>query len=281
MAIVTRFAPSPTGYLHLGHAYSAWVAWDAARRAGGRFLVRLEDIDPQRCRPAFAAAALEDLEWLGLRWDGEVRVQSAHLDEYRAVLDGLRVRGLIYPCFCSRADIAREVAAAAGAPQGPEGPMYPGTCRELPAELAAARVAAGELHAWRLDLAAALRGAPVLRFHEEGAGWVAVDARLFGDVVLGRREVPASYHLCVTHDDARQGVSLVTRGEDLRAATHLHVVLQHVMGWPTPAYAHHRLVFGADGMRLAKRDGAASVRGLRAAGVAAGEVLRRAGVGEH
>ena len=265
----------------MGHAFSAWVAWDAARRAGGRFLVRLEDIDPQRCRPAFAAAALEDLEWLGLRWNGEVRVQSAHLDEYGAALDSLRVRGLIYPCFCSRADIAREVAAAAGAPQGPEGKVYPGTCRGLPAEQAAARVAAGEPHAWRLDLAAALCGVPALRFHEEGAGWVAVDARLFGDVVLGRRDVPASYHLCVTHDDAVQGVSLVTRGEDLRAATHLHAVLQHVMGWPTPRYGHHRLVVGADGRRLAKRDAADSVRGLRAAGLAPAEVLRRAGVGEH
>jgi glutamyl-Q tRNA(Asp) synthetase len=287
--VVTRFAPSPTGHLHLGHVYAAWVAWQAARRAGGRFLVRLEDIDPQRCRPAFATALLEDLAWLGLHWDGAVRVQSAHLDEYGAVLDGLRARGLIYPCFCSRAGVVREIAAAGGAPHGaphdPVGAAYPGTCRPLPAGRVAARMAAGEPYVWRLDLAAALRVAAhpqenrALRFHEDGVGWVAVDARRFGDVVLGRRDVAASYHLCVTHDDAAQGVSLVTRGEDLRGATHLHVVLQHVMRWPTPAYAHHRLLVGPDGRRLAKRDGATSVRALRAAGVPAAEVLRRAGAG--
>jgi len=273
--------------------YAAWTAWRAARRStgdtGGTFLLRLEDIDPQRCTPAFAAAVLEDLGWLGLRWDGEVRVQSAHLDDYRAVLEALRARGLVYPCFCSRADVAREIAAAAAAPQadrtrpphGPQGEAYPGTCRGLPVAEAVARVAAGMPHAWRLNLAAALRGAPPLRFEEHGVGAVAVDARPFGDVVLGRRDVPASYHLCVTHDDAAQGVTLVTRGEDLRAATHLHVVLQHVMGWPTPTYAHHRLLTGPDGQRLAKRDGAASVRSLRAAGLAANDVLRMACVGEH
>jgi glutamyl-Q tRNA(Asp) synthetase len=266
MPVVTRFAPSPTGMLHLGHVHAALFAWSRARRADGRFLVRLEDIDPARCRPAFAAAALEDLAWLGLHPDGPVRVQSDHLDEYRAALAALAGRGLLYPCFCSRAEIARELAASAAAPHAPDGaPLYPGTCRALSAAARAAKLAAGAPHAWRLDMAAALDGAPALGFMD-GATWTEAAPAAFGDVVLGRRDAPCSYHLCVTHDDALQGVTLVTRGEDLRPATHLHVLLQHLMGWPTPAYAFHRLIRGADGARLAKRDGAAAVRQLREAG---------------
>ena len=274
--MVTRFAPSPTGFLHLGHVHAAWIAWDAARRAGGRFLVRLEDIDPARCRPAFAAAALEDLAWLGLRWDGEVRVQSAHLAAYRGVLDTLAARRLVYPCFCSRAVVAREVAAAGAAPHGAEGPVYPGTCRGMADAERAARRARGEPHAWRLDMTAALRSVDtaLLGFREHGV-WVAADPSRFGDVVLGRRDVPASYHLCVTHDDAAQGVSLVTRAEDLLPATQLHVLLQLLMAWPTPDYAHHPLITDKDGARLSKRGGAAAVRDLRARGVSAAEVVKK------
>jgi glutamyl-Q tRNA(Asp) synthetase len=258
--------------------HAASVAWRAAREAGGRFLVRLEDIDAQRCRPAFAVAVLEDLEWLGFSSDGPVRAQSMHLAEYRGVLEGLAARGLVYPCFCSRAEIAREVATAGAAPHAGEGGMpYPGTCRRLSAAVRAERVAAGEAHAWRLDMAAALSQAPALRFFEAGEGWLdAAPARGFGDVVLGRRDVPASYHLCVTHDDALQGVTLVTRAADLRPATHLHVLLQHLMGWPTPDYAHHRLLTGANGVRLSKRHGAVAVRELRAGGAASADVLRMA-----
>lgn len=276
MPVVTRFAPSPTGFLHLGHVHAAWIAWDAARRAGGRFLVRLEDIDPARCRPAFAAAALEDLAWLGLRWDGEVRVQSAHLAAYRGVLDTLAARRLVYPCFCSRAVVAREVAAAGAAPHGAEGPVYPGTCRGMADAERAARRARGEPHAWRLDMTAALRSVDttLLGFREHGV-WVAADPSRFGDVVLGRRDVPASYHLCVTHDDAAQGVSLVTRAEDLLPATQLHVLLQLLMAWPTPDYAHHPLITDKDGARLSKRGGAAAVRDLRARGVSAAEVVKK------
>jgi glutamyl-Q tRNA(Asp) synthetase len=278
MAVVTRFAPSPTGYLHLGHVHAAWVAWDAARRAGGRFLLRLEDIDPQRCRPEYAAAALEDLAWLGLHWDGAVRVQSAHLAEYSAVLGQLAARGLVYRCFCSRAAVAREAAASAAAPHGPDGgTLYPGTCRRLGAEEAAARAARGDPHAWRLDMAEALRAAgDGLRFHEAGEGWVEAEPAAFGDVVLGRRDAPASYHLCVTHDDALQGVTLVTRALDLKPATHLHVLLQRLMGWETPEYAHHGLVVGSDGARLSKRNGARPVREFRGEGRDAKEVLREA-----
>ncbi len=279
MPIVTRFAPSPTGPLHLGHVRAAHMAWRAAREAGGRFLLRLEDIDPQRCRPEHAEAVLEDMAWLGLHWDGAVRVQSAHLGEYRVVLEGLAARGLAYPCFCSRADIAREQAASAAAPHGPDGgPLYPGTCRALAPGVRAARLAAGAPHAWRLDMAAALRAAPgQLRFHDAAEGWVAAAPAAFGDVVLGRRDAPASYHLCVTHDDALQGVTLVTRGVDLLPSTHVHVLLRALMGWPTPDYAHHGLVLGADGERLSKRDGGVSVAALRRAGASAEEVIRKAG----
>jgi glutamyl-Q tRNA(Asp) synthetase len=276
--VVTRFAPSPTGRLHLGHAHAAIFAWRAARQAAGRFLLRIEDIDPVRCRPEFTDAILEDLAWLGLDWDGEVRVQSRHLPEYRAALEALAARGLLYPCFCSRADIAREFAASGSAPHGPNGPLYPGTCRRLSAAERAARIAAGEAHAWRLDMAAALAAVPEpLTFDESGEGRIPCDPAQFGDAVLGRKDVPASYHLAVTHDDALQGVTLVTRGADLKPATHLHRLLQTLMGWPEPAYAHHPLLLGPDGKRLAKRDRAVTLADLRKAGHSPAEVRAMAG----
>jgi len=270
MSIVTRFAPSPTGFLHLGHAFSALIAWRRARAGGGRFLLRLEDIDATRCRPAFATAIMEDLAWLGIVPDGPVRVQSAHMRDYAAVLESLRARGLIYPCFCSRADIQRQVIAAA--PHGPDGgPLYPGTCRTLTDAERAAR--AHEPHALRLDMARAL--IPGLTFEEEGEGTIQADPARFGDVVLARKDTPASYHLCVTHDDALQGVTLVTRGEDLKEATHLHRLLQALMGWPAPRYAHHPLLTDDTGRRLAKRDKAATLRSLREAGEDPAAVLAR------
>jgi len=276
MSIVTRFAPSPTGYLHLGHAWSALFAWRRARAAGGRFLLRIEDIDPARCRPEFAAAIEEDLAWLGLDWDGEVRVQSAHLPEYRAVLDGLTGRGLLYPCFCTRADIQREIGASASAPHAPDdSAVYPGICRDLADAERARRIAAGERFALRLDMARALGcvAAP-LTFEEGGEGTVTCAPERFGDVVLARKDAPASYHLCVTYDDAVQGVTLVTRGEDLKPATDLHRLLQALMGFPPPRYAHHRLLTDATGRRLAKRDQAMTLRALRQQGVAPQEVWR-------
>ncbi len=275
--LVTRFAPSPTGLLHLGHAHSALAGWRRARAAGGRFLLRIEDIDPGRCRPEFAAAIREDLAWLGLDWDGPVRVQSGHLPEYRAALGVLGARGLLYPCFCTRAAIAREIAASAAAPHGPEGPLYPGTCRRLSRDEAAARIAAGAPHALRLDMARALAAAPPLDFEEEREGRLRCDPAGFGDAVLARKDAPASYHLCVTHDDAAQGVTLVTRGVDLKPATALHRLIQHLMGWPVPRYAHHPLLADADGRRLAKRDGAVSLRALREAGLSPAEARTRAG----
>ena len=271
--VVTRFAPSPTGHLHLGHAHSALTGWRRARDSGGRFLLRIEDIDPARCRSEFTEAILEDLRWLGLDWDGEVRVQSRHLPEYRAALDALSARGLLYPCFCTRAEIAREVAASAAAPHGPEGALYPGTCRRLSPSERADRLARGDPHALRLDMTRALAESPRdLSYHGEGAGRLRCDPARFGDAVLARKDAPASYHLCVTHDDALQEVTLVTRGEDLRAATDLHRLLQSLMAWPEPTYAHHRLLTDASGRRLAKRDRAATLRDLRAAGLTPAEV---------
>ena len=275
--LVTRFAPSPTGLLHLGHAHSALAGWRRAREAGGRFLLRIEDIDPGRCRPDFAAAIEEDLAWLGLDWDGPVRVQSGHLPEYRAALDALDARGLLYPCFCTRAEIAREIAASAHAPHGPDGPLYPGTCRHLPEAVRQARIAAGEPHALRLDMARACAAVQPLDYLEEGEGRIACDPARFGDAVLARKDAPASYHLCVTHDDALQGVTLVTRGVDLKPATDLHRLLQALLGWPAPDYAHHALLTGPDGRRLAKRDRAATLRDLRAAGRGPAEVRAMAG----
>jgi glutamyl-Q tRNA(Asp) synthetase len=271
--VVTRFAPSPTGPLHLGSAYSAIVAWRAAREAGGRFLVRIEDIDTARCRPEYAEAILEDLAWLGLDWDGEVRVQSQHFAEYRAALDVLDARGLLYPCFCTRADVAREIAAIGNAPHGADGPLYPGTCRHLPPEERAGRIARGEAHALRLDMVAAMASVDALAWEEVGEGVHAADpAPLFGDVVLARKDTPASYHLSATHDDALQGVTLVTRGIDLKPAAHLHRLLQALMGWDVPRWRHHPLVTAPDGRRLAKRDRDGGIRALREAGRSPAEV---------
>ncbi len=270
----TRFAPSPTGLLHLGHAHAAIFA----QRAGGRLLLRLEDIDRSRCRPDYAAAALQDLAWLGLSWEQPVRVQSAHFSEYAAVLAGLQARGLLYPCFCTRAEIAASAGAPHQLPLGPDGALYPGTCRALTPAQRAERQAAGLPYALRLDMAAALRVVPQpLYFDEVGEGLLRCDPAGFGDVVLARKDTPASYHLCVCHDDALQGVTLVTRGVDLKPATHLHRLLQALCGWPAPRYRHHGLLLGPDGRRLAKRDHAPTLRALRDAGRTPAEVRALAG----
>jgi glutamyl-Q tRNA(Asp) synthetase len=275
--IVTRFAPSPTGSLHLGHAYSALFAHAAAAHAGGRFLLRIEDIDPARCRPEFAASILEDLTWLGLSWEEPVRRQSEHMDDYNAALRRLDGLGLVYPCFCSRKDIAAEIAASGVAPHGVGEMMYPGTCRALPPAERAARIAAGRPYALRLDVAAGLAQTGRLSWHDLGAGWIEARPQDAGDPVLARRDAPTSYHLSVTVDDHLQGVTLVTRGEDLFAATHVHRLLQALLGYEAPDYHHHRLRANADGVRLSKRDGALSIRALRGQGATASEVRAMAG----
>jgi glutamyl-Q tRNA(Asp) synthetase len=273
MAIVTRFAPSPTGELHLGHAYSARIAWRRAREAGGRFLLRIEDIDIRRSRREFDAAILEDLRWLGLDWDGAVRRQSQHFADYGRALDALDGRGLIYPCFCTRADIAAATDAPHASLQGPDGPLYPGTCRHLPWAERRARLAAGEEHCLRLDAAKAAAEAGPYHFVDESHGWIDGQPLLFGDVVLARKDTPTSYHLAVTVDDHLQGVTLVTRGEDLLPSAHVHGLLQRLLDYETPHYAHHPLIVDAQGRRFAKRDKALTLKSLREGGKTPADVF--------
>src|SRR5690349_1962863 len=274
---VTRFAPSPTGHLHLGHAHSALSGWHAARAARGRFLLRIEDIDPGRCRREFERDLIEDLGWLGLSWPEPIRRQSEHAAVYRAGLDRLDGLGVLYPCFCTRREIEAEIARAGAAPHGPDGPLYPGTCRALDPATRRARAAAGEPHALRLDIARAAALAGPLTWHDRAAGTVTAQPELLGDAVLARKDAPTSYHLAVTVDDALQGVTLVTRGVDLFHATHLHRLLQALLDLDVPDYHHHPLLTNARGERLAKRDGALSLRALRAAGHGAAAVRAMAG----
>jgi glutamyl-Q tRNA(Asp) synthetase len=264
MRIVTRFAPSPTGRLHLGHAFSALVAHDFARARGGAFLLRIEDIDPGRARPEHVDAIIEDLAWLGLDWDGEIIFQSERLPLYRDALDQLRAGGFVYPCFCTRSAIAAEIAASAAAPHGPDGPHYPGTCRDLSGEERERRMTS-EAHAWRLDVAKAATAAGPL-YWRDGDTEVQAEPERFGDVVLGRKDAPVSYHLAVTLDDAAQGITDVVRGCDLYAATDVHRLLQALLDLPTPFYHHHPLLLDSDGRRLAKRHGAPTIAGLRESG---------------
>jgi glutamyl-Q tRNA(Asp) synthetase len=275
--VVTRFAPSPTGLLHLGHAHAALVAWDAARRSGGRFLLRIEDIDRTRCREEYVAAILEDLAWLGIDWDGPVRRQSEHLDDYRQVLDRLSAQALVYPCFCTRAAIQAEIERAGVAPHGPDGPLYPGICRVLDPETRAARRAAGEPFALRLDVTAAAERARPLVWEDEIAGRIVAAPQRHGDVVLARKDAPTSYHLAVTVDDALQGVTLVTRGADLFHATDIHRLLQALLGLPTPRYRHHALLTDESGRRYAKRDRSLTLCALREAGRTPADVRAMAG----
>jgi glutamyl-Q tRNA(Asp) synthetase len=273
---VTRFAPSPTGFLHLGHVRSALEGWWAARGDGGRFLLRLEDIDPTRCRDEYAAAILEDLAWLGLSWDGPVRRQSEHFDDYRLTLDRLEAMAVLYPCFCTRREIRDEIARAGDAPHARSGPPYPGTCRGLGSRQRAEKQRSGIDYALRLDLARALAlTCPIgwVEKEEDGPHRKLADPAPLGDVVLARKDVPTSYHLAVTVDDAVQGVTLVTRGEDLAPATHVHRVLQALLGLPTPRYRHHALLTDATGRRLSKRDRALTIRSMRESGISPAEII--------
>ena len=252
--IVTRFAPSPTGLLHLGHAYSALFAFEAARRKGGRFLLRIEDIDFTRCRREFEVAILDDLAWLGIAWETPVRRQSDHRHEYVTVAEQLRVRGLVYPCFCTRKDIQREIQAAGAAPHGPEGPMYPGLCRSLSADERQSRITSGESFAMRLDLNRALAEAgDHLEWTDLERGLQKAQPEILGDVVLVRKDIGCSYHLAVVIDDALQGVTRISRGDDLFEATHVQRLLQALLGLPTPEYHHHALICDPDGKRLSRR----------------------------
>jgi glutamyl-Q tRNA(Asp) synthetase len=273
---VTRFAPSPTGYLHRGHAFSALTAFEAAHAVGGRFILRLEDIDQTRCRPEFDAAILEDLAWLGLTWEEPVRRQSEHMEDYHRALRELAERGLLYRCFRTRKEIAEEIGRA------PHGAMEVFRGAPLPPDEEQRRLEAGEPFAWRLSLAAAERtlgGFGSLTFLEESRGEVQARPELGGDVVLARKDVGVAYHLAVVVDDALQGITHVIRGEDLFEATHVQRLLQALLGLPTPIYRHHRLLTGPDGRRFAKRDEAETLRSLRARGMTPDELRREMGFG--
>lgn len=273
---VTRFAPSPTGYLHLGHAFSALCAYHARGR-GGSFLVRIEDIDPGRCKPEYADAILEDLAWLGLEWETPVRYQSAHMDDYARALRKLDLRGLLYPCFCTRAEIKAEIDQSGYAPQGPDGPVYPGTCRRISVEKRDDRIEAGEPHVLRLDMSDAVAVAGPLSWRDTEIGLTKAQPERFGDVVLARKDIRTSYHLSVTVDDHLQGVTLVTRGADLAPVTDVHRILQGLLGYEVPKYSHHRLIRDVTGRRLAKRDQDMTIRGLRESGYTPEEVIAMTG----
>ncbi len=285
MPPVFRFAPSPNGYLHLGHALSAFINADSARAAGGRLLLRIEDIDATRCRPEYEAAIYEDLAWLGIEWEEPVWRQSEHYDDYSAALDRLDALGLVYPSFESRAEIAAQVAEREPWPRDPDGaPLYPGAAKHMPATERARRMAAAEPNALRLDTAAALARAGSLSWIESGqgpageAGCIAADPAAWGDVILARKDTPTSYHLAVTVDDAAQGITEVVRGCDLFHSTSVHRLLQALLGYPAPRYHHHRLILDADGNKLSKSTAATGLRELRVAGVTPAEIRRRVGL---
>jgi glutamyl-Q tRNA(Asp) synthetase len=277
--IVTRFAPSPTGYLHLGHAFAAITARDAAR--GGTFRLRIEDLDVGRAREEFVQAIFDDLRWLGLDWREPVVRQSTRFDVYRAALAELEAGDMVYPCFCTRAEISAEIARASEAPHGPDGPLYPGTCRHLSRAERTALLNSRASHALRLDCRKAAERLPLLWFEEAtDASYteyekIPLEPLLSGDIVLARKDVPASYHLAVVIDDAQQGVTLVTRGRDLLPATHVQRVLQYLLGLPPPRYAHHRLITDESGCKLSKRAAAKSLRDLRAEGMKPREIQAR------
>jgi glutamyl-Q tRNA(Asp) synthetase len=286
---ILRVAPSPNGYLHLGHAYSALLNYDMARDLGGRLLLRIEDIDASRCRPEYEAAIYQDLGWLGISWDESVRRQSEQFDDHRAALVKLEAQGLIYPSFESRSEIAALVAARDRQghwPRDPDGvPLYSGRARKLPAAERERRRRAGEPFALRLAMDAAVARAGVLTWTETGlgpqgqTGLVTAAPHMWGDVVLARKEMPASYHLAVTVDDALQGVTDVVRGQDLFWATGIHRLLQVLLGLPEPVYHHHKLILDADGRKLSKSTQATSLGELRAAGATPADVRRMVGLG--
>jgi glutamyl-Q tRNA(Asp) synthetase len=277
MIVRTRFAPSPTGRLHLGHVFAANVAHDFARKSkgGGIFLLRHEDIDGPRVREEYYQGIEDDLRWLALTWDGEPLRQTTRVSAYEAALADLRDRGLVYPCFCTRREIQEEWARMASAPQGPEGHLYPRICQALSPEVALKKIESGEPHAWRLDSRKAAEIAGPLTFEDLRFGTIPVDASILGDVVLARKDIGTAYHLAVVVDDAFQEITHVTRGEDLLSSTHVHRLLQALLGFPEPVYLHHTLVLDENGKRLAKRSDSQSIAALRAAGFSADEVLKR------
>ena len=279
---VTRFAPSPTGYLHVGHAYSALFGFEAARSSGGRFLLRMEDIDQQRCRAEFERAIFEDLSWLGLPWQGDVPRQSDRIQLYAGALERLRALGVVYPCFCTRKQIRIEVEHSGRAPHGPNDELiYPGICRGIAADESRRRIDNGEPFAWRLDNTKALSITGELAWYDCRAGWIEARPESLGDPILARKDTPTSYHLAVVVDDHLQGVNLVTRGEDLFHVTHVHRLLQALLEITAPRYYHHNLVADSRGERLAKRNRAITLRHLRDIGRTPADIWKMIGLRQH
>jgi glutamyl-Q tRNA(Asp) synthetase len=278
----TRFAPSPTGFLHLGHAYAALTAARKAQELGAAFHLRIEDIDRGRYRPEFEQAIKEDLSWLGLNWETPVMRQSERFDIYEAALAQLSERSLLYPCFCTRKIIKAEIKRANAAPHaefmGPDGILYPGTCRGISATERADLIASGKSYALRLDMSKAIASTKRLVWHDEDQSEVLARPDIFGDIILARKDVPTSYHLAVTVDDHAQGITLVTRGQDLFSATHIQRLLQALLDLNTPKYLHHPLIVGTDGKKFSKRDGSATLRQLRADGVTPENICKRIGL---
>ena len=283
---VIRFAPSPNGFLHLGHAYSALLNWDLARENNARFLLRLEDIDIGRSRPEFEQAIYEDLTWLGITWEQPVRRQSEHFSDYEAALDHLYALGVLYPCFCTRKDILAEIARGDSASHGPLGKLYPGTCRNLLEPERERRITNGDAYAVRLDAEAALSVAANLgrlplawrEISQDAEVDVFCDLSELGDVVIARKDAPTSYHLAVTWDDHLQGITRIVRGKDLFLATHVHRLLQALLGLDTPLYEHHKLIEGPEGDKLSKRKGAPSLKSLREEGAAPEDIRQMVGL---
>lgn len=275
---ITRFAPSPTGRLHLGHAYSALFAYKLAQESGGKFIVRIEDIDPSRCTPENEQGILEDMEWLGLEWELPVRRQSDFMEDYKAALKTLQDKDLLYPCFCTRKEIKEEIERSGTAPHSPEGFLYPGKCKHLSQTEQEDKIAAGTAYAFRLDMDKAIDLAGPLTWVDHGKGTQKATPDIMGDVVLARKDIMTSYHLSVTLDDHLQGITLVSRGEELFYASHLHRLIQTLLDLDVPEWHHHKIITHSDGTRLAKRDGRISLQQLRHEGVTPAEIMDRVGL---
>jgi len=276
--VVTRFAPSPTGLLHLGHVYAAFFAENRAKSAKGRFILRIEDIDKTRCKNMYLEAIYEDLAWLGLDWEKPVLQQSFNMPNYRIAIDKLKSLGLIYPCFCTRKTIKDEINRAGKAPHGPDGIIYPGNCRTLSLLNQKEKLSAGVPHVLRLDIRKAIQISGKLTWFDLLKGKQNAHPEIFGDIVIARKDVQTSYHLSVTVDDAAQGVTLVTRGDDLAITTSIHRLLQCLLGYKTPIYFHHKLLTGSDGKKLSKRDNSLTIRSLRQSGMLPEDIKRIAGI---
>ncbi|MEE2808607.1 MAG: tRNA glutamyl-Q(34) synthetase GluQRS [Verrucomicrobiota bacterium] len=275
--VITRFAPSPTGRLHMGHAYSALFAESLAANEGGEFLLRIEDIDANRCRKEYTEGIYEDLQWLGICWQSDVLIQSTRFDAYKNSLNILREMGVLYPCFCSRKKIEAEQSNAGLAPHGSGSPKYLGHCRKIDSKNRRDRIAQGEPHSWRLDCSEAFSITGDLRWVDRLAGTITVDPSILGDVIISRKDIATSYHLAVTLDDAEQGITLISRGEDLMESTHVHRLLQCLLDLPVPQWCHHKLIKNPEGKRFSKREGGLTLKQIRDSGIRAEDLRNELG----